>query len=532
MTLSVPNASPATGTRNLKKESCPTSGLCPVCEEGCPGLCEVGKSAIRGAELIYPGPFGSTTSGAQKDHPVDLSHLQIMGGVGQAKGMESDSDRATFPNVNLDRVIGADKENGIRCRFPAIVPGLGSTYVAHNNWKGLAAGTALAGVPLTIGENVAGMDDGSTYKNGRLVESPALRERVDDYRKWQRNGYGAIVLQENVEDNRAGVLSYAISELGMETVELKWGQGAKNIGGEVKIRRHAKAKELKRRGYLVLPDPDDPMMLDAHDKGIFSEFERHSRIGFVTPESFRNRVEELRAAGAKRVFLKTGAYRPLDLALALRLASDMKLDLVTIDGSGGGTGMSPWPMMNEWGVPTLYLASLAYRYARKLDEQGAFVPDIAIAGGLSLEDHVFKVLCLGAPYFKLAGMGRAPLTAAMVGKTIGYDVASNKVPAHLTKIESSDEVFLRALWAVEVFGKDYAKEYGGAVGVVTYFERIAQGLRQFMCGVRRFGLDHLSRNELACLTTDAAEVTGIPYIMDLDSSGAERILSGDYGAYE
>jgi len=31
--------------------------------------------------------------------------------------------------------------------------------------------------------------------------------------------------------------------------------------------------------------------------------------------------------------------------------------------SGGGTGMSPWRMMQEWGIPTFYLQSMAYECA-------------------------------------------------------------------------------------------------------------------------------------------------------------------------
>ena len=37
-----------------------------------------------------------------------------------------------------------------------------------------------------------------------------------------------------------------------------------------------------------------------------------------------------------------------------------KLDMLTIDGSGGGTGMSPWRMMCEWGVPTFYLQAMTH----------------------------------------------------------------------------------------------------------------------------------------------------------------------------
>ena len=61
-------------------------------------------------------------------------------------------------------------------------------------------------------------------------------------------------------------------------------------------------------------------------------FERHSRVGMVDEESFAQRVTELRSAGAKYVFLKTGAYRPADLARALLYVSRYKLDLLTVDG--------------------------------------------------------------------------------------------------------------------------------------------------------------------------------------------------------
>ncbi len=47
-----------------------------------------------------------------------------------------------------------------------------------------------------------------------------------------------------------------------------------------------------------------------------------------------------------------------------------------------------------------------------------------------------------------------------------------------------------------------------------------------MCGARKFSLEYLTRNDIACLTRDAAEVTGIKYIMDIDAEEAEQILMG------
>jgi hypothetical protein len=41
-------------------------------------------------------------------------------------------------------------------------------------------------------------------------------------------------VQANIEDTSLGVQEYAIAKLGVECVEVKWGQGATDIGGEVK----------------------------------------------------------------------------------------------------------------------------------------------------------------------------------------------------------------------------------------------------------------------------------------------------------
>ncbi len=357
MSLTRVNSSAATLTKNRTEGSVvPTSGMCVTCVDGCIGMCEIGKSAYRGHEAIYPQPFGVVTAAGEKEYPIDYSHFNIMGTAVGAVGMEADSDKAIFPAVNLNVQIGHDK--GIKFRYPWIIPGIGSTDVAKNNWDGLAIGSALSGTGLTIGENVVGMDVEATFEKGHIKDTVDLKRRVKLYQDWQRDGYGAIIVQANVEDTRLGVQEYAIDKLGVKIVELKWGQGAKDIGGEVKLKNLKKAQTLFQRGYIVLPDPTDEGVIASFERGAFKEFERHSRVGMVTEEGFAQRVEELRNAGAKYVFLKTGAYRPADLARAVAYASKYKIDLLTVDGAGGGTGMSPWRMMNEWGVPPVELHSL------------------------------------------------------------------------------------------------------------------------------------------------------------------------------
>ncbi|MEK7805953.1 MAG: FMN-binding glutamate synthase family protein [Planctomycetota bacterium] len=525
MSFSKPNASAATRTKNrTPNDRTPASGMCSVCVDDCPGFCEIGKSAFRASENLYPQPFGVITAGADKEYPLDFSHLNIMGTAVGAVGIEADSDKAIFENVNAETRLGKDK--GIKLKLPIMIPGLGSTNVAKTHWDGLAIGSAISGTGLTIGENVGGMDVNTKLENGKITHCPDLEYRVKTFQSWQKDGYGLIVMQENVEDSRLGVLEYGINKLGVQAVEMKWGQGAKDIGGEVKINNLEKARLLRDRGYIVLPDPYDNTVAAVFGKA-FKEFERHSRVGMVNEEGFVKRVEALRKAGAKYVFLKTGAYRPADLARAVRYCSIAGVDVLTVDGAGGGTGMSPWHMMNEWGVPTLYIASLTYNYVHKLASKGQYVPDIILAGGFAFEDDIFKAMALGAPYVKAVGMARSPLCAAHVGKLVSEQINKNAVDKTIEPYgRTMDEVFVLASRTKRLFSSNGKEVPAGALGVYSYYQRLSQGLRQLMCGSRKFALEHLTRNDIVTLTREAAEVTGIRYIMDADSEEAEQILSG------
>jgi len=524
MTYSRLNSSAATLSKNRTEDSIsPFSGMCTTCVDGCIGMCEIGKSAYRGPEMIYPQPFGLITTASQKDYPVDLSHFTILGRAAGAWGIEADSERALFPNVDLETTIGRDP--GIKCKLPFTLAAMGSTNIAKNNWPGLAAGAAITGTPIAIGENVVGMDMSSKFENGRVISSPELEERIKLFRDWQMDGYGEIFLQANVEDTKLGVQEYAIKKLGVKAVELKWGQGAKDIGGEVKIKDLAKAQELQRRGYVVLPNPSDPLVVEAFQRGSFHEFERHSRVGMVTKQGFLRRVDELRKAGAKYVSLKTGAYRPVDLARAVKFASLCELDLLTVDAAGGGTGMSPWRMMNEWGVPGIELHSLLRVYLDRLAAQGEFIPAVALAGGFTFEDQMFKGFALCAPYVKLIAWARGPLAAAMVAKTIGKGIESGDLPIYIQRYGLTvDDIFVSAPELRHKLGDRFNRLPVGAIGYYTYYQRVAQGLRQLMCGARKFAVKHIRRDDIAALTPEAARVSGIPLVTDMDREEVESVL--------
>jgi glutamate synthase domain-containing protein 2 len=524
MNYGTPNASSATGTKNRVQDSAPSSGICSVCLDGCPGHCEVGKSSYRGREVLYPMPFGKITAGATKKYPVDYSCLNIQGTCVGAVGIEADSDEAIFTKVSTEVDVG--NKNKVKLSLPVFTGAMGSTDIAKDNWEGLAVGAAISGIIVVIGENVAGMDPDAELKNGRVVKSPELERRVKCFKDWH-SGYGEIILQQNVEDTRLRSAEYAIEKLGVNCIELKWGQGAKNIGGEVKLKTLERALSLKSRGYIVLPDPEDKTVQKGFKDGEFKEFERHSSLGMVEHDGFINAVKHYRDAGAKFVSLKTGAYRISDLARAIRFSSDAGIDLLTIDGAGGGTGMSPWRMMMEWGIPTIYLQALAHRFASQLKAKGKYVPDLAIAGGFSLEDHIFKALSLGAPFFKAVCMGRSLMIPAFVGKNIQRWIKEDKLSPEIKKYgDTIEKIFITAETLKAKYGKDFKKLPVAAMAMYTFADRLKLGLQQLMAGARKFAVKHIDRNDIISLTKECAEVTGIPYVMESDMKEAERILFG------
>ncbi len=529
MNLQRPNANDVSETENRSINVAPQSGLCTRCMDGCKGSCEVWKASFRGREVIYPMPFGQLTAGADKDFPIDYSHLNIMGYAmgahGLPEGVPGDSDHAIFPTVNTETEFG--NENKVKMKVPVFTGALGSTEVARANWDHFAIGAAISGISLVCGENVCGIDPKLELENGKVKEAPDMRRRVETYRKYHEVPYGDILVQMNVEDTRFGVAEYVLDKLGVTTMELKWGQGAKCIGGEIKVDSLERALELQKRGYIVTPDPSNTAIQAAFKDGAIKEFERHSRLGFVDQEGFMKEVERLRNLGAKRVTLKTGAYPMRELAMAIKWSSDAKIDLLTIDGSGGGTGMSPWRMMEEWGVPTFYLQCMTNELIAELDKQGAYIPDIAIAGGFSTEDHIFKVMALGAPFTKAVCMGRAMMIPGMVGKNIAEWIKTKKLPKTVLPYgKSKEEIFVCYEEVKAKYGDEADSFPLGAIGVYSFSQKLQVGLQQFMAGARCWNTSCITRNEIACLTEEAAKISGIPYIMDAYREQAMDIIRG------
>ena len=523
------------------------SGLCTLCDSDCKGRCETWMSSLRGRAMLYPRHFGNSTSGSGNVTAVGVGYhaLRIQGYAyganGLSEGMTNDPDDCVFPNVSTEAVFGGEIK--VKCRVPIMTGALGSTFIAEKYWNSFAAGAALCGFPIVIGENVVGVDRNSKLKDGRILSAPELERRIDVFMRYY-DGYGAILVQMNVEDTRNGVAEYIIDKYGDDVViELKWGQGAKVIGGEIQVESIEYAQFLKDRGYVVDPDPSDPGVQEAFKRRAITSFARHSRLGGTNLDSveevrksFMESVAYLRKIGFKRISLKTGSYGMEALAMAIRYSADAELDLLTIDGSGGGTGMSPWNMMEHWGIPSLVLHSKAYDYCKILDDKGAKVPDISFAGGLAREDHIFKALALGAPYTKLVCMGRAPMIPGYLGSNIEGVFKPEKkaeLNGHWEELPTAvkalgkypEEIFSAWESVKEKVGADEMDNIPfGAIAMAGYVDKISCGLQQFMAGVRKFNLSEISRSELLAANRETAAETGIPFLTEAESESAEAIL--------
>ncbi len=540
-----PKANDVLGTVN--RGNAAESGLCTLCRADCMGKCETWLSSLRGRKLLYPRDFGSITAGAQNTTHIGVNYSSLRingynyGATGLPKGISNSEDDCIFPNVNIETEFGQTVKT--KARVPMMTGALGSTFVAAKYWESFAIGAALVGFPIVIGENVVGIDQKAEIKNGKIVKAPELDRRIDTFLRYY-DGYGAIIVQMNVEDTRNGVAEYVVEKYGDKAIiELKWGQGAKDIGGEIQVTSIEYAAFLKKRGYVVDPDPTLPEVQEAFKhKGIRS-FARHSRLGYTrlnsssaVEENFMKAAKYLRKIGFERISLKTGSYGMEALAMSIKLATQAKLDLLTIDGSGGGTGMSPWNMMENWGVPSLLLHAKAYEYAEILAKKEKRIVDMAFAGGLAREDHIFKALALGAPYTKLVCMGRSLMIPGFLGSNIqgALDATTkDKVSGNWDKLPpsvaefgtTSDEIFAGYYDLQKKVGKDEMKNIPyGAIAVWTLADKLAAGVQQLMAGVRRFSLKAITRGDVFAGNREVAKETGLEYITEHNDDKAKKIL--------
>ncbi len=395
--------------------------------------------------------------------------------------------RTVLPDVDMSTEYG--RAHPMRMRLPIFAGALGSKDVARMHWDGLAAGAAVCGISLVVGENVCGVDpelevDGA----GRVVCSPEMERRVRLYRQWNE-GYGEIVVQMGAEDARLGVAEYVVQRLGVESIELKWGRKAKCV----KTGDLARAVELRRRGYVVIPNPESPAMQAAFRVGAIREFEVHGRRGFVDEEGFLRSVESLRELGVKRILLKSGAASARELMLTMKWSSQARVDLLTIDAVNGGAAPGPGRIAQESSRGALDLRTTAGSYAQKLAARGAWVSDLALAGDFLGAAQIFGILSQGGPGFRAVCLGRAGMIASVAGDDLETMIRhrllgqGEPLPRGVDALGARrDEVWASYEALQERFGAARMKRLPfGAIAMCAFVDKLKAELAQLMSEARR-----------------------------------------------
>jgi len=479
--------------------NCPFSGMCAMCTADCIGTCEIGLSAVRGLEMVYPNTTGDNQIASEKDYPIDYSHFNINGRVFGAVGAPEDPDVANIYNVGLETVIG--RKHPVKLGLPIVLPAL-----IKLNWQDYFAGAAMAGVITVIGEGAVSKDPELRYENGKVVHAPKLKEMLDAFNNFYR-GYGQIVLQNNYDDDMQGVAEYAIKNCGAKAIEFKFGQSAKGTQPANRVATLEAALAAAENGFLVLPDPRDPAVQEAYRNKSCRSFHTFGRLPMWKEGYLKQRIDYLRSIGMENVYFKMAGFDPEDLEHVLRLACECEVDMVTFDGAGGGSGYSPCKMMNEWCLPTVAMESKLGTILNKLAAEGLELPAVCITGGFAMEDQVYKALALGAPHIRLVGLCRSSMAAAMSAKKVGQLLEEGNLPPHLAKLGTTKEELFWDLPQLRGLYGDRADSFStGAVGVYSYLNRIGYGLQHFAALNRKFDVKYINQRDVIPMTRDALDL--------------------------
>jgi len=474
----------------------PQSGMCSFCTQDCKGTCEIAQAAVLGAQTVYPTTTGSNQIASEKNYPIDYSHFNINGRVFGALGAGETQGEATIFNVNLERTYGTI--NPVKMAMPVILPAL-----IKLNWQDYFAGAAMAGVTCVIGEHATNNEPNLKIDNGKVTDFPLLEKALDCFRQYDR-GYGQIVLQCNADDNLMGVPKIALEKYGATAIEIKFGQSAKGTQPAIRVKDLETALAKQRLGIIVHPDPSDPSVKKAYRDGVCPNFYTYGRLPLWTEKSLMAHIASLRDMGAKNIYFKMAGFDRVDIERVLRLACEAQVDMVTFDGAGGGSGYSPSKMMNEWSLPTICLEDAVVRICEQLKSEGSTLPAMVMTGGFASEDQVFKGLAYGDGHVLGIGLCRASMAAAMTGKTIGVEIKNGNVPERFKPYGSTiEEIFCDLPDLRAIYGKRANEFSTGAIGVFSYLNKIAFGLKHFAALNRKFNIDFLDKSDLIPLTSEA-----------------------------
>lgn len=486
-------------TRNNSKYIMASSGMCSMCTEDCKSVCELGLAAVLGKRTVYPTTTGANQIASEKVYPFDYSHFNINGRVFGAQGVDPTYEDAEIYNVKLGVEYGTI--NPVKMALPVILPAL-----IKLDWHDYFSGAAMAGVTCMVGEDSKSKDPNLRMENGKVVDFPLMGEILDCFTRYYR-GYGQIVPQCNVDDDMVGVPEIAITKYGAEALEFKFGQSAKGTQPVNRLKDLKEAQAKAKMGSIVRPDPFAQETLDAYEKGVCPNFYMYGRLPQWDEEFFAKRLAELRKLGLKNVYFKMAGFDPADIERVLRIAAANKVDMVTFDGAGGGSGYSPCKMINEWCLPTVSLEGKLVEIVGKLEAEGCQLPAIVITGGFASEDGVFKALAMGGGKVTGVGLCRASMAAAMSADNVGKAIKAGNVPDRFKDYGTTiDDIFGDLPDLCAIYGTTAREFDPGAIGVFSYLNKIGFGLQHFGALNRKFDIKYFDKTDLIPLTPEARDL--------------------------
>jgi len=387
--------------------------------------------------------------------------------------------------LGLETAFGTGK--GVSCRLPFKIGASGPVPAPKESWPGLAAGAAIAGVPLWMGENVCGFDLNTKFEKGRVVSAPELEWRAKWYCNWQLQGYGDFVVQANPQELLLGMPEYALRHLGVHSFDFRWGNENKKLGYAVK--ELAAARELRTRGYGMAPDPNDPKVMERIAKGQEGEFQVHANSSAVPYDALMRKIGELRKLGARRMSITIPSERPTDLARGIKFASEAKLDLLTI-------------AVND--SQAVVLSELICSSLQRLQKRGDFVPDIAVEAAFESADELVRAFAIATPFVKLVSLTGAPLERAL--KSDQYPGERSTYPGELRGM----------------LGEGVKKLPAGALGVYGYLTDLADQLHSRLTKARKNSISQLERSDLLLTPSNGTRTP----VSDAEREQMAEILDG------
>ncbi|MFP4144484.1 MAG: glutamate synthase-related protein [Phycisphaeraceae bacterium] len=389
---------------------------CNFCGKSGPVLCYAARTARRGLDGNFPSKddsktskFGATQSAGEQFHPGaprykairDIVFVPELLGTDRVAVREREGVEPLYTHCRTQGTLG-----GFQVNTPIVVAAMGSTPVANTIGPDLSWGAAKGGFVCSIGENIMNM----WGYDERIADQPTLKERITGFTDNAVDGKGGVLVQQNVEDARAGVWKRVYNdptlkdafEAGLIGFEAKGGQGAKpGMGGEVKLTR-----ENAKRLHEMYHFPVNPFEVEQ------SLYQRHSVPGTMTPESLEAQLSEMAEQFPKaRIWFKTGPYGDLMTQIQVldQVAAKYGIRIhLTVDGSEGGTGMSPLGPMNDMGLPTIACLQAIAKARTQYTNL-----DYTIAGGMVTGRDLAKSLALGCDGI---AFGKGFLVAAMAGR--------------------------------------------------------------------------------------------------------------------